>query len=143
MSSSSSTTRKRHTFVHSLEIQECQCGNQLVIQTSWTNRNPGRRFWKCYESGRNRCGFFEWADPPMCERSTSIIPGLLKRINKDKEEIQKLKAMLEVASKEKDLKSKCCCKIKIVLVFGIVFIFNVLTYCITQSVEFVRMIPWN
>ena len=27
------------------------------------------------------CGFHEWLDPPMCPRSTMIIPGLLKRIN--------------------------------------------------------------
>ena len=27
------------------------------------------------------CGFHEWLDPLMCARSTTIIPGLLKRIN--------------------------------------------------------------
>ena len=26
------------------------------------------------------CGFFRWHDPPICERSKQIIPGLLRRI---------------------------------------------------------------
>ncbi|PWA63782.1 zinc finger, GRF-type [Artemisia annua] len=25
----------------------CACGLQVVVRTSWTNRNPGRRFYSC------------------------------------------------------------------------------------------------
>ena len=28
----------------------------------------------------NGCGFFCWYDPPICERSKKVIPGLLRRI---------------------------------------------------------------
>ncbi|CAL8106805.1 unnamed protein product [Prunus armeniaca] len=48
------------------------------IQTSWTAAHPGRRFYIC---GRNRCRYWEWGDPQMCERSKQIIPGLLRKIN--------------------------------------------------------------
>ena len=28
----------------------CFCANEAVIRTSWTNTNPGRRFWSCAQS---------------------------------------------------------------------------------------------
>nr|GMD17573.1 glutamate receptor 1.2-like [Ipomoea batatas] len=43
--------------------------------------------------GKKGCGFFDYADSPMCPRAISIISGLLKRINRDREEIEKLKVM--------------------------------------------------
>ncbi|GJW28097.1 hypothetical protein Tco_0044972 [Tanacetum coccineum] len=52
----------------------------MVIRTSWTQANPGRRFRCCSRSG-NPCGYFFWVDPAMCARSTAIIPGLLRNIN--------------------------------------------------------------
>ncbi|PWA34818.1 zinc finger, GRF-type [Artemisia annua] len=58
----------------------CFCGNEAVLRTSWTNTNPGRRFWSCSQSVPN-CGFFLWFDPPMCVRSRAIIPGLLTSRN--------------------------------------------------------------
>ncbi|PWA56411.1 zinc finger, GRF-type [Artemisia annua] len=48
----------------------CACGLQCVVRTSWTNRNPGRRFYSCPLIG--------WVDPLMCDRSLDIIPGLLR-----------------------------------------------------------------
>nr|GLL16901.1 uncharacterized protein LOC109178688 [Ipomoea trifida] len=50
MSSSLSNTRRRYGFRDFTEIRLCECGNELVIKTSWTDRNPDRRFWKCSES---------------------------------------------------------------------------------------------
>ncbi|PWA80024.1 zinc finger, GRF-type [Artemisia annua] len=58
----------------------CFCGNEAVLHTSWTNTNPGRRFWSCSQSVPN-CGFFLWLDPPMCVHSRAIIPGLLTSRN--------------------------------------------------------------
>ncbi|PWA57443.1 zinc finger, GRF-type [Artemisia annua] len=58
----------------------CTCGKPAVVQNSWTNRNPGRRFFGCPTIGSN-CPFLGWLDPPMCPRSVDIIPGLLRRIN--------------------------------------------------------------
>nr|GMD98078.1 DNA topoisomerase [Ipomoea batatas] len=91
---SSSSTRRRNTGESNVWV--CICGNNLKISTSWTNQNPGRRYLVCSnEKGLKNCSFFEWFDPPMCSRSKMIIPGLLKRINKNEQEIQRLTGLLE------------------------------------------------
>ncbi|KAL8217174.1 hypothetical protein R6Q57_024011 [Mikania cordata] len=43
----------------------CACGKQAIVRTSWTSKNPGRRFFSC----------------PEQVRSVDIIPGLLKSKN--------------------------------------------------------------
>ncbi|GKF63414.1 hypothetical protein Tco_0186862 [Tanacetum coccineum] len=48
----------------------CTCGLEAVIRTSWTNRNPGCRFYGC---------------------PTLIIPGLLRSRN----ELEEIIAMVE------------------------------------------------
>ncbi|PWA62918.1 zinc finger, GRF-type [Artemisia annua] len=64
----------------------CFCGNEAVLCTSWTNTNPGRRFWSFAQSVPN-CGFFLWFDPPMCVCSRAIIPGLLTSRNQLQERL--------------------------------------------------------
>ncbi|KAI5347821.1 hypothetical protein L3X38_000708 [Prunus dulcis] len=77
-----------------------QCGNQCRLTTSWTNNNPGRRFWGCADYGvRRGCAFFEWYDPQVCERSKIVICGLLKRLRKEEEENQKSKKEVGAALK--------------------------------------------
>ncbi|KAL7613771.1 uncharacterized protein LOC122196740 [Lactuca sativa] len=68
----------------------CFCGQMAIVRTAWTDKNPGRRFWGCPKED-STCGFVGWIDPQMCERSKSIIPGLLRSINKLKTEVGKLK----------------------------------------------------
>ncbi|GJR95620.1 zinc finger, GRF-type containing protein, partial [Tanacetum coccineum] len=51
-------------------------------QTSWTDTNSGRRFLACPQINGERCIYFDWVDPPMCQRSMMIIPGLLKVRNR-------------------------------------------------------------
>ncbi|XP_071735920.1 mitochondrial import receptor subunit TOM20-like isoform X1 [Rutidosis leptorrhynchoides] len=63
------------------ETVRCWCGRIAVITTSWTKKNLGRRFFGCPIEG-SRCRFVGWYDPPMCERATMIIPGLLDSKNK-------------------------------------------------------------
>ncbi|KAL8230034.1 hypothetical protein R6Q57_014934 [Mikania cordata] len=58
----------------------CGCGKEVVIRTSWTSRNPGRRFCSCPDQGSN-CSFITWVDPEMCPRSILIISDLLKSKN--------------------------------------------------------------
>ncbi|XP_074570430.1 uncharacterized protein LOC141827046 [Curcuma longa] len=62
---------------------KCRCGLLAKIITSWTADNPGRRFAICslYEN-EGGCGFWAWIDDEICSRSTQVIPGLLRRINK-------------------------------------------------------------
>ncbi|XP_017225141.1 uncharacterized protein LOC108201361 [Daucus carota subsp. sativus] len=72
----------------------CQCGLVPVLKTSWTDNNPGRRFWSCRMYLRNKrkgCGYYRWHDPPVEGRSKNIIPDLLRKIEMLEEEIKELK----------------------------------------------------
>ncbi|GKC58663.1 zinc finger, GRF-type containing protein [Tanacetum coccineum] len=69
----------------------CACGLEAVIRTSWTNRNPGRRFYGCPTLSPTCVNFLRWYDPPMCQRSVQIIPGLLRSRN----ELEEILAMVE------------------------------------------------
>nr|KAJ0206247.1 hypothetical protein LSAT_V11C500249780 [Lactuca sativa] len=71
----------------------CFCGKMAIIRTSWTDKNPGRRFCGCPTEG-SKCRFIGWYDGPMCERSNAIIPGLLRTINKVKAHTTRLKIYL-------------------------------------------------
>ncbi|GER30819.1 GRF zinc finger containing protein, partial [Striga asiatica] len=98
----------------------CYCGERPVIRTSWTSDNLGCRFRSCieYEGEENPgCNFFSWVDPPMCRRSTEIIPGLLRKSNvlrAENEELReenirlvecKKKLELEMSDWQRELKS--------------------------------------
>ncbi|KAK6120913.1 hypothetical protein DH2020_045341 [Rehmannia glutinosa] len=70
------------------------------MHTSWTNDNPGRRFVCCVNSlNGNGCGFFEWADNPMCARTKAIIRGMLQKINNSKAEIGDLESRVKNVKK--------------------------------------------
>ncbi|KAL8465030.1 hypothetical protein ACS0TY_034489 [Phlomoides rotata] len=70
---------------------DCYCRRMALICTSWTDENPGKRFATYMNSKRDGCSFWAWKDDPMFRRSKMIIPGLLRRINANEAEIQKLK----------------------------------------------------
>ncbi|GJX70345.1 zinc finger, GRF-type containing protein [Tanacetum coccineum] len=71
----------------------CACGLEAVIKTSWTNRNPGRCFYSCPTLSPTCVNFLRWFDPPMCQRSVQIIPGLLRSRN-ELEEILAMRRLL-------------------------------------------------
>ncbi|KAK4394007.1 hypothetical protein Sango_1871500 [Sesamum angolense] len=62
-------------------VRTCLCDYEVVVRTSWTNSNPGRRFRGCPGDNGSYCGVFQWVDPPMCRQAKEIIPGLLSRLN--------------------------------------------------------------
>ncbi|CAL8994907.1 unnamed protein product, partial [Prunus brigantina] len=80
-----------------MEVSKCCCGKQTQEFTSWTDVNLGRRFFGCAKHGRGQgCNFFQWIDDPklpvdktmnppgsidprMCERSRTVITGLLRK----------------------------------------------------------------
>ncbi|KAL7120200.1 hypothetical protein ACP275_02G108700 [Erythranthe tilingii] len=65
------------------------------MKTSWTELNPGRRYETCQKYRKiGGCNYFIWVDPPMCERSCQIIPGLLRRINNNEKELKKIEKQL-------------------------------------------------
>ncbi|KAG2315017.1 hypothetical protein Bca4012_065820 [Brassica carinata] len=53
----------------------CHCSLPRSISISWTDANPGRRFFKCEEHG-----FFEWLDKEMpCLWQKKVCWKLVKR----------------------------------------------------------------
>ncbi|KAK9049677.1 hypothetical protein SSX86_031354 [Deinandra increscens subsp. villosa] len=84
----------------------CYCGHQTTIRTSWTDANPGRRFYSCAQK-ESSCNFFLWVDPPMCRRAVEIIPGLLRSIN----ELQSVAKRIETSNR----------RMKIILVFCLLY----------------------
>ncbi|GKD00576.1 zinc finger, GRF-type containing protein [Tanacetum coccineum] len=72
-------------------VAHCACGLEAVIRTSWTNRNPCRRFYDCPTLSPTCVNFLRWYDPSMCQRSVQIIPGLLRSRN----ELEEIVAMVE------------------------------------------------
>ncbi|VFQ83427.1 unnamed protein product [Cuscuta campestris] len=71
----------------------------MTILTSWTDKNPRRRMWKCDGNGTRKCRSWEWLDPPICERAKKLIPGLLKKSSAKDEEIK----LLNKRNKEKKI----------------------------------------
>ncbi|GJZ26141.1 hypothetical protein Tco_0570394 [Tanacetum coccineum] len=63
----------------------CSCGLEAVIRTSWTNRNPIRRFYGCPTISPTYVNFLRLFDPLMCQRSVQIITGFLRSRNELKE----------------------------------------------------------
>ncbi|KAG8379460.1 hypothetical protein BUALT_Bualt07G0090800 [Buddleja alternifolia] len=121
MSQSSSTFRPQTSTLH-----KCDCRHPKTarVRTSWTNDNPGRRF-KCCADGK--CDFFTWFDPPMCARSKLIIPGLLRRLNRQEEEIRKLqqscKTVEEVRVQQGQKSHKGCIVLVAIVLMVLVWIF--------------------
>ncbi|XP_031129330.1 uncharacterized protein LOC116031041 [Ipomoea triloba] len=98
--SSSSSRNQEYIYGELVNIPNCHCGQRLKLQTSWTNDNPGRRYWECRsENGGQICGFVRWYDPPMCARLKRIILGLLRRINRNEEDIARLKMRLQAGQR--------------------------------------------
>lgn len=69
----------------------CLCGKITKMATSWTSRNPGRRYAVCADGS---CDFWDWIDGEMCRRSTEVIPGLLKRINTTEQQRDEMEDVL-------------------------------------------------
>ncbi|KAK8695592.1 hypothetical protein V6N13_000745 [Hibiscus sabdariffa] len=79
----------RRVATHMGEMEEpiailiCGCGVPAHLRTSWSNDNPGRRFFGCKNHGSlvyQPCRFFSWFDPPMPPHAKVVLLGLLKRI---------------------------------------------------------------
>ncbi|KAG8366582.1 hypothetical protein BUALT_Bualt17G0094900 [Buddleja alternifolia] len=76
----------------------CHCGLRPYLKTSWTDANPGRRFYSCPNYQRNGCNYFVWEDPPMCSRSMMILPGMRRtKVQMEKEiaDLKRAKKLME------------------------------------------------
>ncbi|KAL0367474.1 UNVERIFIED_CONTAM: hypothetical protein Sradi_3637500 [Sesamum radiatum] len=101
-SSTGSTNRNRSfsgkngsTLPYDL-LRICTCGKEVVVHTSWTTTNPGRRFRGCPGNKGQYCRSFQWVDPPMCCCSKEIIPGLPNRLSQYETAVKCAKERLEI-----------------------------------------------
>ncbi|XP_019267457.1 PREDICTED: uncharacterized protein LOC109244774 [Nicotiana attenuata] len=65
----------------------CKCGVSPKLNASWTQLNPGRRFFAC-KIGKKKggCDYFCWYDDEMPIQVKKIIWDLLKRVKAFEEE---------------------------------------------------------
>ncbi|CAH9110385.1 unnamed protein product [Cuscuta europaea] len=60
----------------------CKCRNmngmvtKARLWTSWTDKNPGRRFYGCPYYKKEGCGFFQWHDEQLTNRAKDVINQL-------------------------------------------------------------------
>ncbi|KAK1362262.1 GRF-type domain-containing protein [Heracleum sosnowskyi] len=66
--------------VRNEEHTNCFCGRRARLCTSWTLKNPGRRFFSCATPKEsNGCHFFQWFEEEFCGRSLDVITHLNHR----------------------------------------------------------------
>jgi len=77
------------------ELRRCFCGDVAKVCTSWTSKNPGRRFIGCpnYKSGRG-CNYFSWIEPRVPDWYASKMLEIRDERKRNEEEIEKLKKKL-------------------------------------------------
>nr|GMD66017.1 zinc finger, GRF-type [Ipomoea batatas] len=70
-----------------MEEIRCHCGLPALVKMSWSYANPGKRYRACQR--------YDWLDFDVTERVAHLIRGLLKRLDKHQNEIQKLEIQME------------------------------------------------
>ncbi|KAF3651982.1 putative disease resistance protein-like [Capsicum annuum] len=76
---------------------EVQCKHDILLQmqTSWSDRNPGRRFWVCPHYEATNYNYFRWRDlKRVDERSKFILPRLVNKINELEKNYESVKMQL-------------------------------------------------
>ncbi|PHU22665.1 hypothetical protein BC332_07772 [Capsicum chinense] len=73
----------------------CKYDILLQMQTSWSDRNPGRRFWTCPHYEAMNCNYFRWRDlKRVDERSKFILLRLVNKINELEKNYDRVKMQL-------------------------------------------------
>nr|KAJ0221324.1 hypothetical protein LSAT_V11C200069610 [Lactuca sativa] len=76
----------------------CFCANLMDLTKPWSSflcmPKMVSKIILGYDISGSRCGFLGWVDPPVCQRSTVIIPELLRTMNRYEVEVGKLKMCL-------------------------------------------------
>nr|GMD14377.1 DNA-(apurinic or apyrimidinic site) lyase [Ipomoea batatas] len=74
----------------------CWCGEVAPVKMSWSDANPGKRYRACpHYGGNGNCWYFEWIDSDVTERVSRVIRGLLKKLDKKDNEIERLQTAIE------------------------------------------------
>ncbi|KAJ1387956.1 Zinc finger, GRF-type [Sesbania bispinosa] len=75
----------------------CHCGEDVVLMTSKTVSNPGKKFWRCLNWNRKSCcGYFDWADEETVEggRNEEDVEGYKVEIMELKMKLAKVQRKL-------------------------------------------------
>ncbi|WMV38663.1 hypothetical protein MTR67_032048 [Solanum verrucosum] len=74
------------------EGRYCRCGNEALLKTSWTQLNPGRRFFTCRISKKmGGCDYFLWYEDRHPPQANRVMWGLLKKVNAFDEKLNRAK----------------------------------------------------
>ena len=59
-------------------FRRCYCGLSAPFSTSWSDNNPGRRYFGCqyWPDEKEACGFFEWYDDEVSEWYKEVLNKL-------------------------------------------------------------------
>ncbi|KAB1212885.1 hypothetical protein CJ030_MR5G010185 [Morella rubra] len=65
-----------------IDAKVCSCGLKALLKSSWTNSNPGRRFFGCenFDGNSRHCNYFCWFDHPTYPRGMEVGRHLTKKI---------------------------------------------------------------
>ncbi|KAG5515701.1 hypothetical protein RHGRI_036675 [Rhododendron griersonianum] len=93
MSSSSSYTTNLSQYDGD---ERCRCGRRVVMQTSLTVKNPGRRFLGCRNYKKeNGCNFFVWIDPETCPRALEYAKIMQAKKEELEKQVEEFKMVIE------------------------------------------------
>ncbi|CAL5202549.1 unnamed protein product [Lathyrus oleraceus] len=73
---------------------ECKCSLDAPLMTTWTNVNPGRRFYGCgmYKiHGYKKCYHFVWLDEEINHRAKKVISTLMQNLTEEKKKVKNAK----------------------------------------------------
>ncbi|XP_020245250.1 uncharacterized protein LOC109823384 [Asparagus officinalis] len=71
--------RRWNEEARTVGMKICKCRMDCGYYTSFTDENPGRRFYKC-QNPNGGCGMWEWFDRPLCNVSSTLFPILRDEI---------------------------------------------------------------
>ncbi|KAL1805327.1 hypothetical protein ACET3Z_028395 [Daucus carota] len=77
-------------------INICDCGKRAAMYTSWSLKNPGRRFFTCSEKAELRCEYFQWFDQEVDGRNGDVITHSNNRRIFLEEKIKLLEEMIVI-----------------------------------------------
>ena len=67
----------------------CRCNIEPIFKTCYLNKNVGRRYFICANTGTLRdCGFIHWIDEPLCDRGVEFALEVLEENRRLKKELK-------------------------------------------------------
>ncbi|XP_055962459.1 uncharacterized protein LOC126657654 [Mercurialis annua] len=80
------------------KMENCFCGRGARVFVSWTDKNPGRRFFRCADKQGSQCKYFSWIDDIYSEHINHLLITLKRDNSHLVEEVFRLKWLNERAA---------------------------------------------